>query len=424
MKIRSLLFLVLFFCTVANLWAVDSPQPSKKELFLRARDALKESLASGDMERAETAYGYLKQNVENGAPLNLFEEYLAGMELKHFEDGIHAYGVVRRMMLDTAFAKPKQKRFSVEDELRVYLYRNLSPFNKKVADSLYARVDSSDVTQEYKDLYKTLLYSELVLGIRTVPVENSSALFLVIADITCAEEFLESSKSFVEKYPLSEHSAYLKDDIIPFVQNYVDKKRLFREDPFAHKYYTGGFGVHFYKWIGMLGGEASDYLDDKMDTSFLFDLNFRRSRISLNWFTSYGLITLYDYAKNKPELLKKVLDQDVSENLEELTMGAYCGIIVYDSKYLRVEPFIGGSATYYYNLLTNGPFAEFLWGSNVDYRFYATKPNYIGDLSFAFTLRFKYMMQISSLDDECCNDSKSMGVVRHTFALGLGVELW
>ena len=105
-------------------------------------------------------------------------------------------------------------------------------------------------------------------------------------------------------------------------------------------------------------------------------------------------------------------------------MGAYCGVIVYDSKYLRVEPFIGGSATYYYNLLTNGPFAEFLWGSNVDYRFYATKPNYIGDLSFAFTLRFKYMMQISSLDDECCNDSKSMGVVRHTFAMGLGVELW
>ena len=423
MKIRSILFFLLILL-VANLWAVDSPQPSKKELFLRARDALKESLASGDMERAETAYGYLKQNVENGAPLNLFEEYLAGMELKHFEDGIHAYGVVRRMMLDTAFAKPKQKRFSVEDELRVYLYRNLSPFNKKVADSLYARVDSSDVTQEYKDLYKTLLYSELVLGIRTVPVENSSALFLVIADTTCAEEFLESSKSFVEKYPLSEHSAYLKDDIIPFVQNYVDKKRLFREDPFAHKYYTGGFGVHFYKWIGMLGGEASDYLDDKMGTSFLFDLNFRRSRISLNWFTSYGLITLYDYAKNKPELLKKVLDQDVSENMEELTMGAYLGFTVYDSKYLRVEPFIGGSATYYYNLLTNGPFAEFLWGSNVDYRFYATKPNYIGDLSFAFTLRFKYMMQISSLDDECCNDSKSMGVVRHTFALGLGVELW
>jgi hypothetical protein len=424
MKIRSLLFLVLFFFTVANLWAVDPSLVSKKALFLRAREALKESLASGDMERAETAYGYLKQNVENGAPLNLFEEYLAGMELKHFEDGIHAYGVVRRMMLDTAFAKPKQKRFSVEDELRVYLYRNLSPFNKKVADSLYARIDSSDVTQEYKDLYKTLLYSELVLGIRTVPVENSSALFLVIADTTCAEEFLESSKSFVEKYPLSEHSAYLKDDIIPFVQNYVDKKRLFREDPLAHKYYSGGIGLHFYKWLGLLGGEASDYLDDKMGTSFLFDLNFRRSRISLNWFTSYGLITLYDYAKNKPELLKKVLDQDVSGNLEELTMGAYLGFTAYDSKYLRVEPFIGGSATYYYNLLTNGPFAEFLWGSNVDYRFYATKPNYIGDLSFAFTLRFKYMMQISSLDDECCNDSKSMGVVRHTFALGLGVELW
>ena len=423
MKIRSILFFLLILL-VANLWAVDSPQPSKKELFLRARDALKESLASGDMERAETAYGYLKQNVENGAPLNLFEEYLAGMELKHFEDGIHAYGVVRRMMLDTAFAKPKQKRFSVEDELRVYLYRNLSPFNKKVADSLYARVDSSSVTQEYKDLYKTLLYSELVLGIRTVPVENSSALFLVIADTTCAEEFLESSKSFVEKYPLSEHSAYLKDDIIPFVQNYVDKKRLFREDPLAHKYYSGGIGLHFYKWLGLLGGKASDFLEDKMGSSFMFDVTFRKKRVSVNWFTSYGLITKYNYELYKPELKNEVDDDEITGKLEELTMGAYCGFTAYDSKYLRVEPFVGASATYYYNLLNHGPFVEFLWGSNVDYRFYATKPERIGGKSFAFMLRFKYMMQIGALDDVCCNDSKSMSVVRHSFGLGLGAELW
>ena len=424
MKIRSLLFLVLFFFTVANLWAVDPSQVSKKALFLRAREALLVSLQSGDMDRAGTAYDYLKQNIDNGAPLNYYEEYLANMKLKRYEDAIGAYSEISRIFLDKNYEGPKQKRFSVEDELHDYLIHGFSSLDKKVADSIYANIEIADVKQEYKDLYRTLQFLELVLNIQFTTIDKTTRFYGVVADTSCAEDFLVSAKSFVKNYPSSEHSAYLKDDIIPFVQKYMDRTRLFREDPFAHKYYTGGFGVHFYKWIGMLGGEASAYLDDKMGTSFLFDLNFRRSRISLNWFTSYGLITLYDYAKNKPELLKKVLDQDVSENLEELTMGAYCGVIVYDSKYLRVEPFIGGSATYYYNLLTNGPFAEFLWGSNVDYRFYATKPNYIGDLSFAFTLRFKYMMQISSLDDECCNDSKSMGVVRHNFALGLGVELW
>ena len=423
MKIRSLLFWVLFLFAAVNLGAEESPQVSKKALFLRAREALLVSLQSGDMDRAATAYDYLKQNVSNGAPLNIIEEYIASMKLKRYEDAIDAYSEINRIILDKNYEGPKQKRFSVEDELHDYLFHDLSSLDKKVADSIYAIVETANVKQEYKDLYRTLQFLEIILGVRYTSIDKMTR-FYDVADTSCAEDFLVSAKSFVKKYPSSKHSAYLKNDIIPFVQEYMNQMRLFREDPFAHKYYTGGIGVYFYKWIGLLGGEASDYLDDKMGTSFMYDMNFRQSRISLNWFMSYGIMTQYDYAKNKPELVQKVHDDDISGDLEDLTMGTYCGVVVYDSKYLRVEPFIGGSATYYYNLLNHGVFPEFLWGSNVDYRFYATKPNYIGDLSFAFTLRFKYMMQIGSLDDECCNDSKSMGVVRHSFALGLGVELW
>ena len=69
----------------------SSPKPSKKELFLRARDVLKTSLESGDTARARQALDYLKTNVEEGAPLTRFEEYLADMETGRYEQGIELY---------------------------------------------------------------------------------------------------------------------------------------------------------------------------------------------------------------------------------------------------------------------------------------------------------------------------------------------
>ena len=43
--------------------------PSKKELFSRARDALKTSLEQQDYERSRQAIEYLKANLDEGAPL-------------------------------------------------------------------------------------------------------------------------------------------------------------------------------------------------------------------------------------------------------------------------------------------------------------------------------------------------------------------
>ena len=243
------------------------------------------------------------------------------------------------------------------------------------------------------------------------------------AELSSAEEFLALAKIFVEYYPFSEHATYMKEIIIPPLQEFVEQQQQFAKDPLAHKYYTGGVGFYLYTAFGFMAGEASDYLKYESGSPFMFGFDFRVKSVSLNVFLQFGFISHYNF--NKCDVKTKRDDGiNVLGYEENWTFGSNVGFVAYDSRYLRVEPFIGGSATYYYNLLNHGVFPEFLWGSNVDYRFYATKPNYIGDLSFAFTLRFKYMMQIGSLDDECCNDSKSMGVVRHSFALGLGVELW
>ena len=422
--INRIFFLLLLICAAStSLWAQDFSQPSKIELYQRAREAMLDALKKGNLERAAQALDYLKENAANGAPLTEQEEFLADFEIGRFEDGVVLYADLHRNLLDSSYVRESPNRKNVEDRLSQYLLRGEN-LDKRMVDSLCARVDSSDIKQMNKLLYKTLLHFDyFVLRSVIANTMNSSFVFDFQLDKSSAEEFLGLAKAFVENYPFSEHASYLKDVVIPPLQELVDKRNQFAKDPLAHKYYTGGFGFYLYTALGFMAGEAADYLNYETGSPFMFGFDFRVKRVSLNVFLQFGFISHYNF--NKCDVKTKRDDGiNVLGYEENWTFGSNVGFVAYDSRYLRVEPFIGGSATYYYNLLTNGPFAEFLWGSNVDYRFYATKPNYIGDLSFAFTLRFKYMMQISSLDDECCNDSKSMGVVRHTFALGLGVELW
>jgi len=128
----------------------------------------------------------------------------------------------------------------------------------------------------------------------------------------------------------------LKDQIIPSVQKIMDRHRLYRKDSFAHKYYTGGSNLYVYKWMGTLSGDATDYLNNKMGTSFMIELSLRSWRFSLNGYYSYGMITYL-----KPDF--KNDSDDVSE--EDVTYGLNLGFTAFDSRYIRVEPFLGYSRT-------------------------------------------------------------------------------
>ena len=149
-RFSALVFIVLLLLGVSQPLAQESSvQPSKRTLYLRARDVLKTSLETGDSERADQAFNYLKSNAKEGAPLTRFEEYLINMELNHFAQGIDIYADLRRIMLDSTYKPELENRVAEKDPLAVYLYRDLYPFTLQKADSLSARVDSSDVSDEY-----------------------------------------------------------------------------------------------------------------------------------------------------------------------------------------------------------------------------------------------------------------------------------
>ncbi len=190
MKIKLIFSIILFL--LAPLWAVENSsntvdlslygKPSKKELFAKARDVLKDFLQEKNQDKAKEAFQYLRANVTEGAPLTKFEEYLILMELGEYESGIRILSDLRRQVFDSTYVPTEDRRIISEDALSLYLYRPVNPFTKQVADSLFRVVNASDTKQEYKDLYVTLLYSELVIGIKTIKFYGQPYSFLAVRD--------------------------------------------------------------------------------------------------------------------------------------------------------------------------------------------------------------------------------------------------
>ena len=401
----------------------SSSKPSKKELFLRARDVLKTSLESGDTARAGQALDYLKANVEEGAPLTRFEEYLAEMETGRYERGIELYADMRRVILDSAFKPNWQSRASEDDPLSRYLYRNLSPFDSTKADSLHARVVPSDISDEYKDLYRTLLYSELIIN--KVPVSVYGVAFVVttLYDTTNVEHFLTCARDFVGKYPQSTYTRIFKEQTIPYVEERMKPYRDFYKDPFKHKYYTGGLGVFVGQWLGFMTGDAMDYFHSEMGSSFIGEISLQFGRISLNGLFSYGIV-------NHPVGESNVY---VAGGGEDETVGLTLGYTVFDSRFIKAEPFAGVGN---YNFLwTDADISTVLMlGVNADVRLFATKPKRLGGISFALIARFKYMMQFGYFTNETSYyDYKreehvdldiDESFMSHQFSLSLGLYLW
>ena len=397
MKKRLFIFILVALCAAF----AEEQTVSKKELYSRARDALKTALETKNKERAEQAFGYLRTNVSQGAPLTRYEEYLVNMELGDYETAIPIYVDLRRRKLDPEYRREEEARVQVEDSLSKYLQRGLIPLTKDKADSLYALVDKSDVSVETKKLYLNLLYSEMMFK-----------------DYDVGMAFIGAAKDYMMYHPTALYSEFLtKRRIISAVENWWRREIEFRNDSLKHKYYTGGIGAHVYMWHGFLSGDVADFWDDEMGDAFLFDLTMRVWRISVNVFLSTGLMIEPkegDYSSGKTE---------------DESYGLTFGFTAFDSRYLRIEPFAGlGFTRYRYAGFGTESFDN-VFGGNVDFRVYASKPTYIGEMTFAINLRLKYMVQLGEFDGGFDTGSSllvadGLSANRHTFAIGLGVELW
>ena len=400
----------------SNLQNVIYTTPSKKELFSRARDVLKKSLENKDFEHAAEAYAYLQANLAEGAPLTLFEEYLIDMEMGHFEDGVRKYASQRRKLLDSTYVIEKDNRFSENDALHNYLYGKFENFTEHTADSMVNIVDASDVSTGLKDLYATMIYGELTVGIEVFSIRNMPYLYRGLRDTVRVDQFLERAHKFVNENPYTEHTDYIKNQIIPMIETILARVREFRENPLKHKYYTGGLGVFAGVWTGFFSGDATDHLETKMGSSFMLEATIQVKRFSFNGFYSYGFI-------NTPK------DYDYNwEESEEQTYGLSLGFAAFDSRFLRAEPFIGIGSHEFSNTHSDGNSSTtFLLGLNTDVRLFATPPKRYGGISFVAFARLKYMAMFGTYSDDSYRvnyKNLESGFVAHQVGISLGLFLW
>lgn len=407
----------------------DGNQVSKKELFDRARDVLRESLEGGDYDKAGQALEYLQENISNGAPLTVNEEYYAYMGMHRYEDALRVYFEGRRVYLDVKYHPDVQKRVIAEDGLSLYFSKLVVNLTKASADSLIQIIEASEVSQESKDLYGTLLYSELVIGHTLFYVGNEVMYALGIWDDTYVEPFFARARDFVQKYPNSIHSEYLNRDIIPMVQKHLD----FLANPLEHKFYTGGYGIYASLWWGEISGDASDYIQMDMG-SYMLEFEMQFWRVNFGAFYAWGIEGKRKYRR---DLVSQSSDYD-----DGYSIGFTAGFDVFDSKYVKVVPFIGlGSTTI--DALEIDAHNHFLVGTNVDLRLWTSKAKKIGSPIVSMHLRLKYMAKFSSYKDSYVNveqiydeeDGHYIGredhhltasgdYVNHAFSIGLGLYWW
>ena len=420
-KLLSLLLvLVATFCwsqekTVPKDVIYYTNAPSKKELFSRARDVLKKSLENKDFGQAGEAYAYLQANVAEGAPLTVFEEYLIDMEMGHYEDGVRKFAGLRRVLFDTTVALKMDDRVMENDVLHKYLYGKFDKFTEQKADSMVNLVDASGVGTGLKNLYAALIYAELSIGIEVFSNRTTHYLQFSLADTTRAGEFLDRAHKFIDDNPYSEHTNYLQNQIVPMVEKRLQNMRKYGNDPFARKYYSGGIGAFVGGGVHFFAGDVNDYLETKEHTSIWYELSLQFFRVSFNLFTSEGGLTvpLEDDREDK-----EPHDKDI-------TMGLSTGYTVYDSRFLRIEPFVGlGSYDF-----ESGASTTFLMGANTDIRFFATKPVTAFQFSLAFFVRLKYMAMFGTYSDEVYRrlygyQQIEASFVSHHFSASLGIILW
>ena len=417
-KLIAILLVLASFCFSQEQGGVKSEiynTPSKKELYSRARDVLKKSLESKDFERAGEAYGYLQSNANEGAPLSMFEEYLIDMELGKYADGVRKYASQRRILLDSSYTpEKKDERYYEKDALHKYLYDKFDPFTEAKADSMVKLVDASDVSDEIKDLYATMIYAELTIGFEFFKFRSNTYIYRSVRDTARADQFLQRAKTYVEKNPYTEHSGYLKNSVIPFVEKIVERLREFRKDPLKHKYYTGGIGVYAGVWAGFMTGDVTDYLHTEMGSSFNFEASVQFRRISINFFWNYGLKALPD-----------TLYWD--DESEDESIGLTVGFTAFDSRFLKVEPFIGFGTYDFMNLYDDASSSAFVLGLNADVRLFVMKPQHYGGFACALVARLKYQAMFGTLEaggPDFGGESVDAGFVAHQFGINLGLFLW
>ena len=331
--------------------AILALPPSAEEMVRRGRTLLLKSLQDGDSALVLQTVSFLDgMYSDNFCPFSRMEKGLIYLQIQRYDSAWSELIRERRLFAPQAkWTSTVADRCAFEsfsesngvtyfhDKLFAYLERNFTWTEQKM-DSLFAQVQKSPVDEFYKD---------------AIP-----AFFPVIFSWNRGDSrnrtFFKSGEDFVRKYPNDENGIWLRENFL--VETQKEKADL-STDVFRAHLYGNGIGFEFLAGIGFL---TSDFKKDFRHRygNYYVAIPIQLYRMVFTPFFSFGVLETRGNRQFADVLWEKESD------LAFLEGGMTFGFVVFDSRFFKVEPFLGVAS------------AELMLPNNsADYYYYADKPN-------------------------------------------------
>ena len=333
------------------------PMPAG-EMVRRARFYLLKALISHNKEQAVQTIEYLRSQYSSVlCPFSGMEEGLAYMHAAVYDSALTALVKERRLFAPKARkavtyedqcvvdARSNNLRSSrlIQDELFVYLADNF-PKTASQIDSLVLEIQNSSVETFYKDAAPAF-----------VPVVFNASWGRTEA--STIQKVSTAGSAFSAKYPANENGAWLEANFVEPLQKRASNEAKDSNDPIQNHLYTSGVGFEFLSGIGMFAGDLKDEFHHKY-WSYYAAVPIQISRFVFTPFLSFGTLE----TRNNRQFSDVLWEED--SDLYVYSSGISLGFVVFDSRYVKFEPFVGIASA-----------ESILPDDNNDYYYYADKPN-------------------------------------------------
>lgn len=333
------------------------PMPAG-EMVRRARSYLLKALISHNKEQAVQTIEYLRSQYSSVlCPFSGMEEGLAYMHAAAYDSALTTLVKERRLFAPKARkavtyedqcvvdARSNNLRSArlIQDELYVYLADNF-PKTAFQIDSLVLEIQNSSVETFYKDAAPAF-----------VPVVFNASWGRTEA--STIQKVSSAGSAFVAKYPANENGAWLEANFVEPLQKRTSNEAKASNDPIQNHLYTSGVGFEFLSGIGMLAGDLKDEFHHKY-WSYYAAVPIQISRFVFTPFLSFGTLE----TRNNRQFSDVLWEED--SDLYVYSGGISLGFVAFDSRYVKLEPFVGIASA-----------ESILPDDNNDYYYYADKPN-------------------------------------------------
>ena len=412
-RIRSILFLVL--CVCVFVLAQDKVNPAEMQSELKTRDDLLQALKTGDMTKVDSALLVLSYEKIPESAIDSLEILQVNLIRGRYDLAVPQFAnILMKAGQKVQFSFAYDSLFQyLRNETRFAAEYNDRPGNLDQRERLLklkkylTDAAQANMKQEYRDLASILVdlhpyyhffdkefwinlggLSKRTLGMDSMAniVANRVESWVDYhqeMDTVAAKPMLERMRAFCANYPESEYSAWLGKEIRN-VESDQERYKRFRHY-YMDKLYTGGLG--FEVFIG---------------NSFVMGVPIQFSRLIIT--PSYIL----GESVYTPDMGGKISRTDFDDFFVTV------GFDVYENKWLKIQPFIGGIEFY-------------TAGLQADFRFWMSKtPG--GEFQGAtyLSLKFRYMGIYSpaKTDAESGDDAPEEALWSNWFFVGLGIHFW